>query len=59
MFGCNFPRDRTAGPFIATCCGWLDKACWSAIQHPRRGELAYRLTERGHARLQYFRSQQR
>jgi DNA-binding PadR family transcriptional regulator len=27
--------------------------------HPRRGELAYCLTEREHARLRYFRSQQR
>lgn len=25
----------------------------------RRGDLAYRITERGHARLQYFRSQPR
>jgi DNA-binding PadR family transcriptional regulator len=27
--------------------------------HRRRGHLVYRITERGHARLQYFRSQLR
>jgi len=47
MFLDGLGRFLTDAPYTAISDGSEDRACSTAISNSRRGQLAYRLTERG------------